>query len=94
MAHLIEERRSTGETPRYKVWCVNGYGSFDYAVESPQEAAELINSLAMEQLRDPGVGWNTFGLQELEDDREYHEWYDEEGENVNALADALWEKEA
>ena len=84
MAELIRQQRSrsTGEDPRYRVWnAINPPSGMDfYSVEDPEEAYHLIEELILHQMKDPSVSMNSFGLEELEDDGEYHEWYDE-GDN-------------
>ena len=75
---VVSHSEHTGLRPHYLVWAsVNGEEETTYAIESPEEGAKLIDELAREQLQDPNVIWNAFGLQVLEDDGEYHEWYNE-----------------
>ncbi len=83
---LIYESHDTGEQPRYRVWEASNVGARHYAVESPQKAADFINRRAEEMLLNPRVVWNTFGLEELEEDG-YHEWYDEQGRDIDDLID-------
>ena len=98
MAKLIQQVRknSSGETPRYRVWnAINPPGNKDwcclythcsrmhyYSVENPEEAYRLIKELIQEQLQDPEIFANAFGLEELEEG-EYFEWYSEiDGEDI------------
>ena len=86
MAKLIQQVRknSSGETPRYRVWnAINPPGNMDYySVENPEEAYRLIKELIQEQLQDPEIFANAFGLEELEEG-EYFEWYSEiDGEDI------------
>lgn len=85
--NMISESHSTGERPRYAVWEHGSRGSYRYKVDSPEEGAKLINLMAQEQLEDSNIAWNAFGLEELEDG--YHEWYDENGDDVDYLCEAL-----
>ena len=61
-----------------------------YAVDSPEEARELIRKLALSDLEDENVEWNAFGLEELEPDG-YHEWYDDMG--LHDITHNLFEEE-
>jgi hypothetical protein len=87
MAKLIQQVRTngSGETLLYRVWnAINPPGNMDYySVENPEEACRLIQELIQEQVSDPSVFMNAFGLEELEADGEYHEWYSEiDDENI------------
>jgi len=56
--------------------------SFNIAVQSPSEALELITHI---------TGSWMLGLVELEEDGEYHEWYDEEhNEDIERLSRILF----
>ena len=93
MAHQISEHQSTGERPCYKVWTKSSHGFREFAVDSPEEGAKVINELAERDLQDPSITFNVFGLEEREADGEYHEWYGDDGEDVSDLADALLDTE-
>lgn len=69
---------------KLRVWnVVNPPGKpYLFPVESPEEGARTIKRLAAQQLRDPNVYSNAFGLLVLEDG-EWTEWYDEEGRDVD-----------
>ena len=47
-----------------------------------REAKSFIEDLTLQDLDNPLAVWNAFGLEELEDDGQYHEWYDEEGNSI------------
>ena len=55
--------------------CVN---SFNLAVESPEMAIAIAKRI---------TGCSMLGLVELEDDGEYHEWYDDEGREIEELSE-------
>ena len=57
--------------------CVN---SFNLAVESPEMAIAIAKRI---------TGCSMLGLVELEDDGEYHEWYDDEGREIEELAEPI-----
>ena len=84
MAELIRQirGRATGEHPRYRVWnAINPPSNMDfYSVNDPEEAYHLIEKLILRQMEDPEVASNAFGLEELEDDGEYREWYNDDGD--------------
>ena len=87
MAELIKQvmTNGSGETPRYRVWnAINPTGNMDfYSVENPEEAYRLIQELRQEQVSDPSVFMNAFGLEERNDLDIYYEWYsDIDNENI------------
>jgi hypothetical protein len=59
----------------------NGQTHHLYQVESPEQAIEVINKLAKEQVNDESIGWNTFGLVVFEEG-EWFDWYSEEGDDI------------
>ena len=61
-----------------------------YGVHNPTEAARLINRLAAQQLTDPDVHSNAFGL-EVMVKGEWEEWEDAHGDSVDELAGQLFE---
>ena len=85
---VIGFKQSSRETPRYRVWHAQNIPNnmTYYAVESPKEARRLIRLLSDRDLADSNVATNAFGLEELEDG-EYHEWYDENGNDIMADED-------
>lgn len=94
MAQLIRSVRlpvsqASGDAqPPYRVWsAINPPGNMDfYAVENPEEAYHLIARLTEEQMSDPTISRNAFGLEELEgggNGAEYYEWYNDDGEDID-----------
>lgn len=73
--------------PHFKVWAASDTGMRQYAVKNPAEAIRLIGDLAKALLEDANITWDAFGLEELESDGEYHEWYDDDGNSINDLLD-------
>ena len=101
MAELIRSERirvtriSGDAQPPYRVWnAINPPGNMDfYAVASPEEAYHLIARLTEDQMSDPTISCNAFGLEELEDvgnEAKYYEWYNDDwdGEDI-AKTDAF-----
>lgn len=90
MATLVKQTRTFEEQPQYRVWvAINPPGNMDYyAVASPEDGARFINEEAARQLQDPDIWGNAFGLEELEDG-EYHEWYDDDDNDIDELAESL-----
>jgi hypothetical protein len=78
----------------YRVWRVANFPSPAnyFPVTSPEEGAKKINELAKKDLRNQNIGSNAFGLEVFEDG-EWAEWYDNDGNDIDTLADELWEKE-
>ena len=68
-----------------RVWWVrNVPGSADFhLVESLKEAVVIINALTQSDLKNPYVESNAGGL-EVYEDGEWCEWYDEEGDDIDA----------
>lgn len=82
---------TTEAKTKYRVWTIVNIpnkAAFE-EVESPEAGARFIHDEAMRQLGDPGITSNTFGLLVLEDG-EWCEWYDEEGDDVDALEERLF----
>ena len=81
----------TTETKQLRAWwLIVGGDSHFHHVNSPQEGARWINEEAAEQLANPAIQSNAFGLEMLEDGH----WTDWEGEingtyyaNVDELCD-------
>ena len=88
MAHLIEHREATREYPRFRVWANLNMGAEVnfYAVESPEEAGELINRLSKAARENSYINTTVYGLEELEEDGQYHEWYNESGDDIDSLS--------
>jgi len=55
-----------------------------HPVETPEEGARLIDQLANEQVNDPLIFVNAFGLCEW-DGEEWTEWYDDIGNEVDSI---------
>ncbi len=70
---------------KYRVWnIVNPPSPARYHdVETPAAGAALINTVAAQQLRDSRIGSNAFGLETMVDG-EWEEWYNEDGDDVDA----------
>lgn len=75
----------------YRVWhCVNFPSTPRYYnVNTPEEGAMKINNLSKRDIR-KNVFSNAFGLEVFEDG-EWCEWYDEDGNDIEVMADALLE---
>ena len=68
-------------------------------VETPQQAIALINQWADEDLHNPNVSFNAFGLEEYDDtdlpegdkgtDAGWSEWYNSEGQDIIEIMDAI-----
>ena len=91
MSTLIRSESSydTGSKPQFRVWHawnIPQHMDF-YAVDGPEEAKKLIEELILADLDNPDIDSNAFGLEELEGDDRYHEWYSEEGDSIEALVD-------
>lgn len=89
MPELIKTVRTTwensGKTPRYRVWnAIDPPGSMDFfSVENPEEAHRLIQIMR-------GV----CGLEELEADGKYYEWYSEiDDENIQDTKEFIKQEE-
>ena len=53
----------------------------------------MINHLAKKDLRNPRIDTNAFGLEVFDEtENEWCEWYDENGNDIDMLADELWDK--
>jgi hypothetical protein len=61
---------------------MDGISSFNIAVESAEEVLKLGTRI---------TGCFGFGLVELEEDGEYHEWYDDNGNSIEELVDQVLE---
>ena len=59
----------------------NGQTHHLYPVDSPEQAIEVINKLAKEQVNDESIGWNALGLNVFEDG-EWVELYSDEGDDI------------
>lgn len=84
---IISSSQSAPTAAKYAVWnslTRNGINHIvRYGVGSPRGGAALIDELVQEQLADPTVAMNAFGLEALGDNGEWCEWYDEEGRDVD-----------
>jgi hypothetical protein len=68
---------------KYRVWAVrNPPGEAErWPVSSPWHGAVLIDALAYSDLLDDRIVANAFGLEYLENDGEWYEWYNADGED-------------
>lgn len=79
---------------KFRVWnIINPPGpGIEYEVASPEEGARLINQLAKAQLKQSWIESNAFGLDFFnEADGDWETWYNEDGDDVDALCDEFWE---
>lgn len=61
-----------------------------HAVESVEAAAELIDKLIKEDLRDVGVSSNGFGLEEyIPKYNDWMEYHDKEGKDIEQIAEDM-----
>ena len=76
---------------KYRVWYCANFPSTPkyYDVATPEEGADKINELAAKDLKNKNIFSNAFGL-EIFEDGEWSEWYDENGDDIDTLADARW----
>jgi hypothetical protein len=81
---------------KYRVWAIRNVPGIPkhYDVDSPVDGADLINKLARQDLRrGSGVSSNAFGLETFnEDENAWEEWYSDEGDDIDVLADERWEQ--
>jgi hypothetical protein len=75
----------------YRVWyCPNFPGEvIHFYVSSPKEGADKINEQSKKDLHNKNIYQNAFGLEVFEDG-EWCEWYDENGDDIDTLADSRW----
>ena len=68
----------------YRVWCFVNPPSeaTHYGVDSPKEGHALIETLAADQLTNPSIRTNVFGLEQLVEG-DWEEWYDNKGRDVH-----------
>jgi hypothetical protein len=78
----------------YRVWrTANGKTKY-FPVASPEEGAKLIDKKAKNDLKNPNIGWNVFGLEWMDDGEwGWVEWYDTNGDDIDAFMEALKELE-
>ena len=73
-------------TKALRVYAIRDAGGWDqvidYDVASVDEAIALVNKMTMEDLANPLIESNVFGMQEEEPDGEWYEWESEEGQNI------------
>jgi hypothetical protein len=73
-------------TGQLRVWWVRnipGEAKF-YPVATVEEAKATVKRLTLQDLADPTVHSNTYGVEEYEDG-DWHEYYDSEGRNIDDL---------
>lgn len=71
-----------------KVWHLQGFidgssSNVTHDVATPSDAMAKIDQLAADDLKNPAVEYNAFGLL----DHDGTEWYDEEGRSIEDLMD-------
>ena len=75
----------------------NGNMAHQIEIESPQQAISLINQWADEDLHNPRIEFNAFGLEEFSEDmlnedaksEGWSEWYNNEGQDIMEIMDTL-----
>lgn len=77
---LVDQTR-TISTP-YRVWHSRNSTMYYYEADTPEEGSDLINHLIQQDLSDPAVVMNAFGLEER-DGTDWCEWYNEHGEDIH-----------
>ena len=67
-----------------RIWWIRNVPNFPHLhlVRTPEEARKLLDELAEADLREPRVTSNAGGL-EVYEGGEWHEWYDEDGNDIN-----------
>jgi hypothetical protein len=73
----------------YRVWRWDGTHTTSYPVKDPQEAARTIVALIHKDQKDPCISANCFGLEWQNLQEEWEEWYDANGDDINAQVDIL-----
>ena len=76
---------------KYRVWYIANPPSEPkhYEVVTPEDGADKINQFAKRDLKNKNVFSNAMGLEVFEDG-DWSEWYDENGDDIGALADSRW----
>lgn len=82
-----ERFKDIKETRPLRVWCIINPPAYPHRhdVGSVVEAAEWIETEANKQLQNDEIWGNAFGLEVLEDDGEWCEWYSEDGDCIDDL---------
>ena len=86
-----------------RVWHIrNGNMAHQIEVESPIQAIALIEQWADEDLKNPNVEFNAFGLEVYDDtdlpeedkgtEAGWSEWYNSDGEDIQEIMDELEER--
>lgn len=75
-----------------RVWAVrNMLGEPTFiSVENPKQASQIIAKMAKEDLKDPSIFSNAFGLEvyeEIDGKGVWSEWYDENGDDIKEAVD-------
>ena len=76
---------------KYRVWYIANVPANPkyYEVATPEEGADKINWLAARDLKNKNISSNVMGLEVFEDG-DWSEWYDENGDDIDTLADSRW----
>lgn len=79
----------------------NGNMAHQIEVESPMQAIALIEGWANEDLHNPNISFNAFGLEEYDDtdlteedkgtDEGWTEWYNSDGQDIAEIMDKIEE---
>lgn len=67
---------------QYRVWYSRNGHMFYAQADSPEEGQRIIEEQTKIDLRNSCILMNVFGLEEHDDDGQWHDWYDEEGHNI------------
>lgn len=80
----------------------NGNMAHQIEVETPMQAISLIEQWADEDLHNPNISFNAFGLEEYDDtnlpdvltgtDEGWSEWYNSDGQDIIEILDEMEDK--
>ena len=89
MARVIQaDEVINAEEGDLRVWWSRNRNPMEFhIVGSPEEAVKVLENLAQADLADESVITNTGGL-EMYEDGDWSEWYDTEGDDIDAFAEA------
>lgn len=79
---MINFKSLKDTSKKFRVWWWSDTHLTHYYIDSPQEAFEIVDIIAIRELDDDNVGYNAWGLEELQEDECWFEWYDEEGYDI------------
>lgn len=74
---------------KLRAWHGSNLQTLRQEVATPEDAVRVLDHWAARDLRNPHVVWNAQGLEEW-DGTEWTEWYNEVGEDIDALRERLW----